>query len=123
MCSSDLLDVSRVYIVKHTTRTVTAEFDRPLELNQIRSVTVTTARPVMADCYVENRGTGSFIIVDAATNFTAGAGMIAEVLGDVESGDGDQAGAAARLARLARAAATEDEAIAAMREALEALLG
>ena len=36
------LDPSRVYIVKHTTRTVTAELDRPLELNQIGSVTVTT---------------------------------------------------------------------------------
>ena len=57
-----------------------------------------------------------------ATNFTAGAGMIAEVLEDVGAGDEDQGGAAARLARLARAAGTEDEAIAAVREALEALL-
>ena len=63
------LDPSRVYVLKHTTRTVTAELDRVLALNQIGSVTVTTARPVMIDCYVENRGTGSFIIVDPATNW------------------------------------------------------
>ena len=115
------LDPSRVYVLKHTTRTVTAEVDRPMELNQIRSLTITTARPIMADGYVENRGTGSFIIVDPATNFTAGAGMIAEVLPD-QAEDGGREGAAERLARLARAAVTEDEAIAAVREALEALL-
>ncbi len=116
------LDPERVYVLKHTTRTVTAELDRVLELNQIGSVTITTARPVMADCYVENRGTGSFIIVDPTTNFTAGAGMIAEVLRDSTSVSAARAGAAERLARLARGAASDAEAVDAVRKALEVLL-
>ena len=77
---------------------------------------------MMFDCYAENRGTGSFIIIDPATNFTAGAGMVAEVLperGDVQRG---RAGAAARLAQLARDAATEEEAIEAVRRALDGIL-
>ena len=53
---------ARVYLLKHTTRTVTAELDQALALNQIGSVEVTTARPMMFDRYVDNRGTGSFIL-------------------------------------------------------------
>jgi sulfate adenylyltransferase subunit 1 (EFTu-like GTPase family) len=116
------LDPSRVYVIKHTTRTVTAELDRTLELNQIGSVTVTTARPLMFDCYVDNRGTGSFIVVDPATNFTAGAGMIAEVLRESTSGPVARASAAERIARIARSAASEAEAVDAVRKALEDLL-
>jgi sulfate adenylyltransferase large subunit len=116
------LDPSRVYLLKHTTRTVSAELDRTLELNQIGSVTVTTARPVMIDRYTDNRGTGSFIIVDPATNFTAGAGMIAEVLRESTGPEIAHASAAARIARLAREAATEQEAIDAVRRAIEEML-
>ncbi|MEQ1909412.1 MAG: GTP-binding protein [Vicinamibacterales bacterium] len=116
------LDPARVYVLKHTTRTVTAELDRVLDLNQIGSVTVTTARPIMIDCYVDNRGTGSFIVVDPATNFTAGAGMVAEVLPDRSGVRPARSNAAERLARLARAAGSEEEAIDAVRQALDALL-
>jgi len=116
------LDPSRVYVVKHTTRSVTAELDRPLSLNQIGSVQITTARPVIIDSYVENRGTGSFIIVDPTTNFTAGAGMIAEVLRESSGGGGPRPSAAARLARVARLAASDDEAVEAVRKALEEIL-
>ena len=76
----------------------------------------------MIDCYVENRGTGSFIIVDPATNFTAGAGMIAEVLSDSPGNGAAKPSAAERIAGLARAATTEQEAVAAVRRALEELL-
>ena len=116
------LDPSRVYVLKHTTRTVTAELDRSLSLNQIGSVQITTARPVMIDSYVENRGTGSFIIVDPTTNFTAGAGMIAEVLRESAGGRAARPSAAARLARVARLAASEDEAVEAVRKVLEEIL-
>lgn len=116
------LDPSRVYVLKHTTRTVSAELDRPLELNHIGSVTITTARPVMLDCYVENRGTGSFIIIDPATNFTAGAGMVAEVLSDRGGSHRGRTGTAARLVQLARDAASEEEAIEAVRRALDEIL-
>ena len=51
-----------------------------LVLNQIGSVTVSTARPLIFDRYADNRGTGSFILIDPATNFTAGAGMITEAV-------------------------------------------
>ena len=57
---------------------MTAEVDHGLVLNQIGSVTVSTARPIIFDRYVDNRGTGSFILIDPSTNFTSGAGMIAE---------------------------------------------
>jgi sulfate adenylyltransferase subunit 1 len=116
------LDPARVYLLKHTTRTVTAEADRPMALNQIGSLTITTAKPVMIDCYVDNRGTGSFILIDPATNFTAAAGMIAEVLREQAGPRAARASAAARLARLARAAASEDEATEAIRHALDELL-
>src|SRR5258707_2737264 len=72
------LDPSRVYLLKHTTRTVTAEVDHGLVLNQIGSVTIATARPIIFDRYLDNRGTGSFILIDPVTNFTSGAGMVAE---------------------------------------------
>src|SRR4051812_13153644 len=69
------LDPGRVYLMKQTTRTATVEVDRGLVLNQIGSVTVSSARPIIFDRYLDNRGTGSFILIDPATNFTSGAGM------------------------------------------------
>jgi sulfate adenylyltransferase subunit 1 (EFTu-like GTPase family) len=115
------LEPSRVYLLKHTTRTVTAEVDHGLLLNQIASVTVSTARPIMFDRYQENRGTGSFILIDPVTNFTAGAGMIIEAVRDRTSGVG-RPSAAERLARLARTAPNDAEAVDAVRQALEELL-
>jgi sulfate adenylyltransferase large subunit len=114
------LEPARVYLLKHTTRTVTAEVDHRLALNQIGAVTVTTTRPVMFDRYVENRGTGSFILIDPASNFTAGAGMIGDAIHDHTALR--EQGAAERLARLARGAASDEEAIEAVRRALEDLL-
>ena len=70
------LDPARVYLLKQATRAVTAEVNHGLVLNQIGTVTVTTARPLVFDRYADNRVTGSFILIDPATNFTAGAGMI-----------------------------------------------
>ncbi len=47
-----------------------------LALNDIGRVTLRTSSPVAADPYAENRATGSFILIDEATNDTVGAGMI-----------------------------------------------
>jgi sulfate adenylyltransferase large subunit len=116
------LDPGRVYLLKHTTRTVPAEVDHALVLNQIGSVTLSTTRPIMFDRYVDNRGTGSFILIDPATNFTSGAGMIAEAIGDRATTEAAKPSAAARLARLARGAGSEEEAVEAIRKALEDLL-
>jgi sulfate adenylyltransferase subunit 1 (EFTu-like GTPase family) len=115
------LDPRRAYVLKHTTRTVTAEVDRPLELNEIGVVTVRTSRPLTFDAYTENRTTGSFILIDPATNFTAGAGMIVgAVRGDTAIPAHPEA--AARLALAARMASTEAQAIDAVRRILEEVL-
>jgi len=116
------LDPGRVYLLKHTTRTVTAEVDHGLVLNQIGSITISTARPLMFDRYVDNRGTGSFILIDPSTNFTSGAGMIAESFSGRADAGGAKPTAAERLARVARSAATEADAIEAVRKALDELL-
>lgn len=47
-----------------------------LSLNEIGRVTLHTQQPLMFDAYRRNRETGSFVLVDEATNQTVGAGMI-----------------------------------------------
>ena len=47
-----------------------------LELNSIGQVTVETARALCFDRYSDSRATGSFILIDEATNATVAAGMI-----------------------------------------------
>ncbi|MFO0561266.1 MAG: GTP-binding protein [Polyangiales bacterium] len=47
-----------------------------IELNDIATITVKTSVPLAFDRYEDNRTTGSFILVDEATNATVGAGMI-----------------------------------------------
>jgi sulfate adenylyltransferase large subunit len=115
------LDPARVYLLKHTTRTVSAEVDHGLVMNQIGTATVTTARPLIFDRYTENRGTGSFILIDSATHFTAGAGMILNPVRQRAAASA-RPSAAERLARLAREAATDAEATEAVRRALEEIL-
>jgi sulfate adenylyltransferase large subunit len=84
------------YVVKHTTRSATAivdgiddlldvhtlERDPPppeLGLNDIGRVRLRTSTPLVFDPYKSNRRTGSFILIDEASNETVGAGMIAAV--------------------------------------------
>jgi len=81
------------YGLKHTTRSVRAivrdlryrldittlhrdETATDLTLNQIGRITLRTTAPLMFDDYHRNRLTGSFILIDEATNATVGAGMI-----------------------------------------------
>jgi bifunctional enzyme CysN/CysC len=81
------------YIIKHTTRWARAlvtdlqyRFDvttlhrdesaTELTLNEIGRLTLRTTAPLFFDEYRRNRATGSFILVDEATNNTVGAGMI-----------------------------------------------
>ena len=83
------------YTLKHTTRSVRAvvrevryrldvntihrdESASSLGLNDIGRIALRTTAPVMVDPYRRNRTTGSFILIDEATNVTAGAGMILE---------------------------------------------
>jgi bifunctional enzyme CysN/CysC len=81
--------------IKHTTRSARAvvrelryrldvntlhrdEDAGELTLNDIGRVKLRTTQPLFADEYRRNRTTGGFILVDEATNATAGAGMILE---------------------------------------------
>jgi sulfate adenylyltransferase subunit 1 len=86
------LEAERTYLLKHTTQTVRATVNRlkyrvnigtlaheeaaGLELNEIGAVSLETHRPLFFDSYSDNRITGSFILIDPATNETIGAGMI-----------------------------------------------
>jgi bifunctional enzyme CysN/CysC len=90
------------YQLKHTTRWVAAEVEalryrldvdtlhrdleaEALEVNDIGRVAIHTASPLFFDTYRLNRTTGSFILVDPATNLTVAAGMIIGAAGDSAS--------------------------------------
>jgi bifunctional enzyme CysN/CysC len=81
------------YFIKHTTREARAllhelhyrldvntlhrdDSAETLGLNEIGRVTLRTTLPLFVDEYRRNRFTGSFVLVDEATNATVGAGMI-----------------------------------------------
>jgi sulfate adenylyltransferase large subunit len=116
------LDPGRLYLLKHGTRSVTAEINHGLVLNQIGTVQVSTARPLVFDRYRESRATGSFILIDPATQFTCGAGMITEPLGVTHEAHHAPLSVAERIAHLARRAASDQEGAEAVRKALEELL-
>jgi sulfate adenylyltransferase subunit 1 len=107
------LDPRRKYLIKHTTRTVTAEItairhrvdihslaqddaDR-LEMNAIGVVEISTAKPIFFDPYTKNRATGAFIVIDPETNATSGAGMLLHPV--VEAKRSGPVTAAERMAR------------------------
>ena len=90
--ASDLQPRAKLTI-KHTTRTAKAlvkdlhyrldinslhrdEDVDSLSLNEIGRVTLRTTQPLFFDEYRRSRETGSFILIDDATNATVGAGMI-----------------------------------------------
>jgi sulfate adenylyltransferase subunit 1 len=113
------LERSRPYLLKHVSGTVTAEIAASLQLNEIGSVVVETSRPLLFDRYADVRGTGSFIVIEPTTNFTAGAGMIAEALAD--RADLAEDDPSVRLVRMARSAPSERDAVDLVRRALDDL--
>ena len=115
------LDPARHYRLKQTTRTVWAEVDCGLQLNEIGRLTVTTSRPIIYDPYGDNKGTGSFVLIDPDSHFTAGAGMIVRPLAGHAGTDRWRA-AAERLTAIVRGADTDTDAVDAVRRALEELL-
>ncbi len=86
------LDPHKIYVLKHTTRTVRGRVNHirhrvdintlehvpatKLEMNEIGAVDVKTTLPLFFDPYKTNRTTGSFILIDPLTNVTVGAGVI-----------------------------------------------
>ena len=97
------LELGRTYLVKHTTRqtkiralhirhrvnvnTLAEEPATRLEMNEIGSVEFEVHVPLFFDPYSSNRTTGSFILIDIATNATVGAGMIQE---DISAAAGEK---------------------------------
>ena len=115
------LDAHRPYLLKHGCRTVTADVHGGLSMNEIGEVTVAAARPLAFEPYARNRTTGSFVLVDPATRFTAAAGLIVEPLSE-RSNVRRTSGAAERLARAARNAPNDTAAADVVRELLEEIL-
>ncbi|MEN7549719.1 sulfate adenylyltransferase subunit CysN [Rapidithrix thailandica] len=52
------------------------EEDKEIQMNDIFRVKIRTTKPMFYDSYRKNRNTGSFILIDQATNETVAAGMI-----------------------------------------------
>ncbi len=115
------LQPGRTYLLKHNTRIIRADVDRRLALNEIGTVIVNASQPLVFDAYGDNRATGSFVVIDPATNFTAGAGMIVRAVANGSAMAGTPA-TAERLALAARTAATDADAIEAVRRLLEEVL-
>jgi bifunctional enzyme CysN/CysC len=90
--SSEPMKLGGKYAIKHTTRSARAIVEQleyrvdvntlehveadQLVLNEIGRVHLRLSHPVMVDRYRRNRTTGSFILIDEATNDTVGAGML-----------------------------------------------
>ena len=109
-----------MYAIKHTTRSARAIVEQvryridvntlrrdpqacELGINDIGRVRLRTTVPIIFDEYRRNRTTGSFILIDEATNGTVGAGMIIEAHIDrPESQRADVVWDRSRLARGAR---------------------
>jgi bifunctional enzyme CysN/CysC len=93
MSSDVTLTPGATYTIQHTTRSTRAsvrsldyrldvntlhrdEDATGLSLNEIGRVQLRTQKPLLFDPYRRNRDTGSFILIDEATNNTVAAGMI-----------------------------------------------
>jgi sulfate adenylyltransferase subunit 1 len=92
----DPLSRGRRYWLKQGTQTVRASIESlhsrldlttlqpdegadTLAFNDIGTVRIGVARPLIADLYADNRATGSFILIDEATHHTVAGGMISEI--------------------------------------------
>jgi sulfate adenylyltransferase subunit 1 len=53
-----------------------AEDDKEIGLNDIGKITVRASKPVFADLYKNNKGTGLVILIDEFTNETVACGMV-----------------------------------------------
>ncbi len=93
----DALSTSRKYILRHTTNTVFAKVkniiqildietlsqgveENSLGVNMIGRVELALQKPIAADLFDQSLATGSFVLIDEATNHTVAAGMIREAL-------------------------------------------
>jgi len=103
MDDTHVMEVGRQYKIQHTTRLVKGmirtlryrldvnslhrQEDKELKFNEIGRVEIETAQPLFYDPYSLNRETGSFVIIDTASNLTVGAGMIRGAISRDERAD------------------------------------
>lgn len=80
------------YVVQHNTNRVLAKIDTiknmiatdfsgtteatQLSINEIGEVNIKLSKPIYVDTYAANKSNGAFILIDTATNTTAGVGFI-----------------------------------------------
>jgi len=91
--SEEPLSMANRFVLKHTSRSVKAKIGtlvdrigintlqhepapKELAMNDIARVTLSLAQPLFVDAYDVNRETGSFILIDEASNHTVAVGMI-----------------------------------------------
>lgn len=102
------LQLRQSYVVKHTGRMVKARATRirtrvdvnqlsehyanEVEMNGIASVEFETNTPLFFDSYINNRTTGSFILIDPWSNATVGAAMIRDNLSRNEASPKQESG-------------------------------
>jgi sulfate adenylyltransferase subunit 1 len=114
------LALNRRYLLKHTSHTVPAfvasiahrtnigtlahEDADALEMNAIGTVSIELLRPIALDVYAENRATGAFILIDAASSSTVAAGMIASAGVDTSDGNDESAAVSGAVTAVERAA-------------------
>jgi bifunctional enzyme CysN/CysC len=97
MADETSLEPGRDYVIKHTTRTTRAKVTAleyrldvntlhrdksatALKLNELGRITLRTQQPLLLDEYSRNAATGSFILIDPATNGTIAAGMVRDTV-------------------------------------------
>ncbi|HEX4651998.1 MAG TPA: sulfate adenylyltransferase subunit CysN [Granulicella sp.] len=117
------LESHKPYLLKHGAQTLNARIPRVLHrtnihsleqeavhtlaMNDIGTVELATTRPLFFDPYTANRATGSFILIDPATNATVAAGMIRRGLESDTSNVPAHKSAVLRIPNPAQAAAVE----------------
>ncbi|PVZ68966.1 sulfate adenylyltransferase subunit CysN [Pelagibaculum spongiae] len=96
--AEDVMQPGKQYLIKQATTVTPGSFTainhkidvnsleqqsaEQLQLNEIAVCEFTVNRPLAFDAYQNNRGTGSFIVIDRLTNVTIGAGMILSAVDD-----------------------------------------
>lgn len=92
--SETKFDKNKEYLLKHTTQIARAKVEsvivnvdvntlhrserKTIELNDIFKARIETTKPLFFDEYVQNRETGSFILIDPDSNNTVACGMISK---------------------------------------------
>ena len=90
---SEPLSLARKYILRHTTNTVFAKVKgiqqvldvqtlshgtdiHALNMNEIGRIDLVLQKPIVTDLFDDSPRTGSFVLIDEATNHTVAAGMV-----------------------------------------------